>query len=129
VNSRSRLRFLTMLAGLFVALLAVAGMSGVAGATVMPLNASGCNQHSCIAVTGSASGYTATSSAPGTASPYILSISGPGCPLRSSPIETLPLKGLSCNGHGAGKVCASVEIRNSSTGAFEAAGEACETVS
>ena len=129
MKSRSRLPLLTMSAGLFVTLLAVAGLPGVAGATVRPLNATGCNGHACIVVTGSASRYTAQAGAIGTGGPYILSVFGPGCPVRDTPVETVPLRTISCTGHGAGKVCAFIEVEDFATGAFEAAGEPCETVS
>jgi hypothetical protein len=48
--------------------------------------------------------------------------------VRDTPVETVPLRTISCSGHGAGKVCAFIEVEVA-TGAFEAAGEPCETVS
>jgi hypothetical protein len=115
-------------AGMAVALLAATGFSATACATVTPQNAFGCNEHACINVTGPASGYTATASPLTNGSTqYLLSVFGPGCPTRNTPVEKLG--NISCKGHGAGKVCAEILEFDSFVGAWVPEGEPCETVS
>lgn len=127
---KSKLRLMTLTAGLFAAALATAGMSASAGATVQPLNASGCNGDACIFVTGPASGYSALAADEGLGSnrQYILQVFGPGCPDKSTPVEHISGASISCKGHGAGTVCAFISEFDASVGAFLNAGEPCETV-